>query len=87
LLDDDGALVLAVLAGEPAEGLPAVQLFNRQMFGDATKGLRPIEIKVYDDTGCTGRTDYRVWYGMFAKAEGSELLRGAATDVTGACAH
>lgn len=69
LLGDNGALVLAVLAGEPDEGLPQVQLFTRQMFENATKGLQPIEIKTYDDIGCTGRTDYRVWYGVFEKSE------------------
>lgn len=67
LLCDEGVLVLAVLSGEPDEGLPAVQLFSRQMFEKATKGLQAIEVKMYDDVGCTGRADYHVWYGMFEK--------------------
>jgi ubiquinone/menaquinone biosynthesis C-methylase UbiE len=67
LLCDEGILTLAVLAGEPEAGLPAVQLYTRPMFEAATKGLRALEIKMYDDVGCTGRADYRVWYGMFEK--------------------
>jgi len=67
LLSDEGVLVLTVLSGEPEEGLPAVQLFSRQMFEKATKGLQAIEVKMYDDVGCTGRADYHVWYGLFEK--------------------
>jgi len=69
LLCDEGVLVLTVLSGDPEEGLPAVQLFTRQMFERATKGLQAIEIKMYDDVGCTGGTDYHVWYGMFEKGD------------------
>jgi ubiquinone/menaquinone biosynthesis C-methylase UbiE len=73
VLADDSSLVLTVLAGEPEAGLPAVQLFTREMFADATQGLRPVEMKVADDTGCTGRTDYLIWYGSFEKpADASE---------------
>jgi ubiquinone/menaquinone biosynthesis C-methylase UbiE len=67
LLCGEGVLVLAVLAGEPEAGLPEVQLYTRQMFEKATKGLRAIEVESYQDVGCTGRTDYLVWYGMFEK--------------------
>jgi len=67
LLCDEGILVLTVLSGEPEAGLPAVQLFTRQMFEKATQGLQAIEIKMFDDVGCTGKTDYHVWYGMFEK--------------------
>ena len=67
LLCDEGVLVLTVLSGDPEEGLPAVQLFTRQMFENATRGLQPIEIRMYGDIGCTGRADYRIWYGMFEK--------------------
>ena len=67
LLCDEGVLVLTVLSGEAEAGLPAVQLYTRQMFENATKGLQAIEVKMYDDVGCTGRADYHVWYGMFAK--------------------
>jgi SAM-dependent methyltransferase len=72
LLDDKGVLVLAVLAGEPEDGLPAVQLYTRQMFEQATAGLRAIEVEGYDDVGCTGRADYRVWYGVFEKQRGGQ---------------
>jgi ubiquinone/menaquinone biosynthesis C-methylase UbiE len=67
LLCDEGVLVLTALSGEPEEGLPKVQLFSQQMFEKATRGLQAIEIKMYDDVGCTGRADYHVWYGMFEK--------------------
>jgi SAM-dependent methyltransferase len=67
LLRDEGILVLAVLSGDPEAGLPAVQLYSRQMFERATTGLQPIEIEAYDDVGCTGRTDYRIWHGTFVK--------------------
>jgi len=67
LLCDEGVLVLTVLSGEPEAGLPAVQLFTRQMFEEATKGLQAIETKMYDDVGCTGRADYHIWYEVFEK--------------------
>jgi ubiquinone/menaquinone biosynthesis C-methylase UbiE len=67
LLGDEGILVLTVLSGEPEAGLPLVQLFSRQMFERATQGLQAIEIKMYDDVGCTGRPDYHIWYGVFEK--------------------
>jgi len=76
LLGDDGLLILTVLSGEPEAGLPAVQLYSRQMFEKATEALRAIEIKTYDDVGCTGRADYHIWYGLFGKQEattGSQL--------------
>ena len=65
LMCDDGLLVLAVLAGEPQAGLPHVQLYTRQMFREATKEFREIEVKRYEDIGCTGRGDYPVWCGIF----------------------
>lgn len=67
LLCKDGILVLTVLSGKPKEGLPSVQLFTRQMFERATRGWRPVEIKMYNDVGCTNRTDYHIWYGLFEK--------------------
>lgn len=65
LLCQEGVLVITTLSGEPEAGLPAVQLFTRQMFDEATQGLQAIEIKMYDDIGCTGSADYHIWYGMF----------------------
>jgi ubiquinone/menaquinone biosynthesis C-methylase UbiE len=67
ILCDEGILVLTALSGEPQAGLPGVQLFTRQMFEQATQGLRAIEIKMYDDVGCTGMSNYHVWYGVFEK--------------------
>jgi ubiquinone/menaquinone biosynthesis C-methylase UbiE len=67
LLCDEGILVITVLSGEPEAGLPGVQLYTRQMFEKATKGLRALEVTTYDDVGCTGCADYHVWYGIFEK--------------------
>lgn len=67
LLCDEGILVITVLSGEPEAGLPGVQLYTRQMFEKATRGLRAVEVTTYDDVGCTGCADYHVWYGMFEK--------------------
>ena len=67
VLSDKGVFVLTVLAGKADDGLPAVQLFTRQMFEHAMAGWHPIEIKLLDDIGCTNRADYHVWYGLFEK--------------------
>jgi ubiquinone/menaquinone biosynthesis C-methylase UbiE len=67
VLRQKGVLVLAVLSGKADEGLPAVQLFTRQMYEQATQGWQPIEIRAYDDIGCTSRADYHIWYGVFEK--------------------
>ena len=67
LLGDRGLLVLAVLLGDPEAGLPHVQMFSRRMLDEATTGLRAIEVESCDDLGCTGRADYRVWYGEFER--------------------
>jgi len=67
LLRAKGVLVLTVLSGEPGAGLPHVQIYSRQMFEDVTEGLKAIEISSFDDVGCTGRKDYRIWYGVFEK--------------------
>jgi ubiquinone/menaquinone biosynthesis C-methylase UbiE len=67
LLLDKGVLVLAVLSGEPEAGLPAVQLYTRQMFDRVTKNLQVLVVEMCDDVGCTGRSDYHIWYGVFEK--------------------
>jgi ubiquinone/menaquinone biosynthesis C-methylase UbiE len=67
LLRREGILILTVIAGNPTEGLPQVQMFSRHMFEKATRGLQTIEVKRYDDMGCTGRPDYHIWYGMFQR--------------------
>ena len=60
-----GILVLSVLAGKPKQGLPHVHYFTKQMFDAATSAFHMLEKQQYDDLGCTGRTDYHVWYGVF----------------------
>lgn len=66
-LCNEGVLGLAVLSGEPEAGLPGVQLYTLEMFENATRGWKAIEVERYDDVGCTGRPDYCVWYGLFVK--------------------
>jgi len=67
VLSNKGIFILTVLAGNAKEGLPAVQLFSRQMFEHVMAGWHPIEIKLFDDIGCTNRADYHVWYGLYEK--------------------
>ncbi len=65
VLCNKGVLVLTVLSGNVEEGLPAIQLFTRQMFEQVTQDWQPIEIKLHNDVGCTNRPDYHIWYGVF----------------------
>lgn len=67
LLHKDGLLILTVMAGDPEAGLPHVQLFTRQMFEQTMDGWHILEIREFDDIGCTDRTDYHIWYGLFQK--------------------
>ena len=67
LLRKEGLLAIAVLAGNPEDGLPHVQLFNRQMFENAMVGWKVLEICCTEDVGCTNKAGYRVWYGLFEK--------------------
>jgi len=67
VLKPTGAAVIAVSAGDPEKGLPHVQNFSEAMFDAATSAFRCIEKKIYDDLGCTGRSDYKVWFGYFLK--------------------
>ena len=67
VLCPQGILVLAVLSGSAEEGLPAVQLFTRQMFEQTTHGWQPLEIRAYNYIGCTNGPDYHIWYGLFEK--------------------
>lgn len=67
VLKPSGVAVVATAAGDPKKGLPHVQNFSEAMFAAVTSELRCIEKKVYDDLGCTGRTDYKVWFGYFIK--------------------
>ncbi len=67
VLSGQGIFVLTVLAGNPQAGLPAVQLFDRQMFEQVMAGWHRIELKQYDDIGCTNQANYPIWYGLFEK--------------------
>ncbi len=66
-----GVAIVATAAGDPEKGLPHVQNFSEGMFDAATAEFGCIEKKVYDDLGCTGRTDYKVWFGHFVKGRKS----------------
>jgi hypothetical protein len=37
------------------------------MFEQAIVGWRALEIKDFDDLGCTNRKDYHIWYGIFER--------------------
>lgn len=63
----DGYVVLAVLAGDPTEGLPHVQLFTEAMLDRVMVGFHAIEKNLTNDRGCTGSTDYRVWRGTYRR--------------------
>ncbi len=67
VLKPSGIAILAVSAGDPEKGLPQVQNFSEAMFDAVTAEFDCIEKKVYDDLGCTGRVDYKVWFGHFVK--------------------
>jgi hypothetical protein len=69
VLQPHGLLVLAVLAGEPDQGLPHVQLFSEAMLDQATARFVPLEKSLQCDRGCTGRQDYQVWFGVYQKAD------------------
>jgi len=68
VLEPGGILQLAVLEGNPTQGLPHVLLFSEEMFDQATAAFTRIEKGSTDDTGCTGREDYHTWQGVFRKA-------------------
>ena len=75
VLEADGVLVLAVLSGKPQEGLPHVYLHTEQMFDAATSAFELLEKREYLDVGCTGKQDYRIWYGAFTKQ--ARLTKGS----------
>jgi len=67
VLKPAGVAVVAAAAGDPVLGLPHVQNFTEAMFDEAVRAFHCIEKEQVDDLGCTGRTDYKVWYGLFRK--------------------
>jgi ubiquinone/menaquinone biosynthesis C-methylase UbiE len=67
VLSTQGILILTVLAGDPQTGFPAVQLFSRPMFEQVMVDWHLIELKLFDDIGCTNRADYAIWHGLFEK--------------------
>jgi len=67
VLRPGGALVLAVLAGNPSDGLPHVCLFTEAMFDSAVAAFGTLEKSRCRDVGCTGSPNYQVWRGSFVK--------------------
>lgn len=67
VLESTGVLILVVLSGDPDKGLPHVYLFTEQMFDATTQAFQVVNKREYYDIGCTGKKDYRVWYGVFTK--------------------
>ena len=67
VLRPQGLLVLTVLAGQPDDGLPHVRLFPEQMFDEATEAFRGLDKVQIADIGCTGRDNYKIWYGVFER--------------------
>ena len=68
VLTPNGVAVIAVSAGDPEKGLPHVQNFSESMSDAATTKFHCVDKKLYDNLGCTGRTDYKVWFGLFTKS-------------------
>lgn len=67
VLEISGVLILSVLSGEPEQGLPHVYLFTEREFDDATQDFEVVKKEESCDIGCTGKDDYQVWRGVFAK--------------------
>lgn len=67
VLKPSGVAIVATAAGEPEKGLPDVQIFSEAMFDAAVREFHCIEKRVYDDLGCTGKQDYKVWFGQLRK--------------------
>ena len=67
VLKPSGVAIVATVSGDPEKGLPQVQNFSEAMFDSAIAGFHCIEKKAYDDLGCTGRSDYKVWFAYLAK--------------------
>jgi ubiquinone/menaquinone biosynthesis C-methylase UbiE len=71
VLEPEGLLVLAVLAGDPIKGdpeIPNVQLFSDTMFFDAATGFDCMEYREYDDMSCAGNPQYNIHCGLFRKS-------------------
>lgn len=67
VLMPDGLLILSVLSGDPAAGMPHVRFFTETMFDEVTNTFKRVSKQEFNDLGCTGRPDYKVWTGAFAK--------------------
>ena len=67
VLKPGGVLILAVLAGEPEQGLPHVRMFTQAMLLAATRTFSCVELTTLQDLGCTGSADYKVHLGAFLR--------------------
>jgi ubiquinone/menaquinone biosynthesis C-methylase UbiE len=67
VLSPGGILLLAILAGDPQQGLPHVLLFTEDMVIRAAQAFSILEKERRDDLGCTGRADYSTWQMVLEK--------------------
>ncbi len=67
VLKPGGVLILAVLAGEPEQGLPHVRMFTEAMLLAATRAFCCLELDQVGDIGCTGSASYTIHRGVFGK--------------------
>ncbi len=66
-LRSKGVLVVAVLAGEPEQGLPHVRMFTEAMLLAATRAFSCVELTALEDVGCTGSAHYFIHRGVFLR--------------------
>jgi SAM-dependent methyltransferase len=69
VLKPGGVLILAVLAGEPEQGLPHVRMFTEAMLLAATRAFSCAELTALEDVGCTGSAHYSIHRGVFLREQ------------------
>ncbi len=67
VLKPGGLLILAVLAGEPEQGLPQVRMFTEAMLLAATQAFCCVQLTTLEDVGCTGSAHYTIHRGVFLR--------------------
>lgn len=67
VLKPGGVLILAVLAGDPEQGLPHVRMFTEAMLLAATRAFCCLDLAQVRDIGCTGSASYAIHRGVFGK--------------------
>jgi SAM-dependent methyltransferase len=67
ILIPGGLAFITVLSGHPAKGLPYVRLFTRNMLSFNGLGLNIVKSNNFNDIGCTGSKNYRIWQTVYKK--------------------